>query len=168
MRLPFNTFRPEDNRDPPLDLEDIGTIAVRFRNFGTTPDRLLLPNEFKLEIDWIKELPGGAESDIILVSCAGQPRPNISGSVLGSLIKLKRAGEQIVRNSGLGYTIVRATNLIREPGGYKALVFDQGDRLSEGISAADVADICVRSLHQPLARNTTFEVAQARHTVQSQ
>lgn len=35
-----------------------------------------------------------------------------------------------------------------EPGGYKALVFDQGDRVSQSVSAADVADICLRALHE--------------------
>lgn len=162
VRLPFDTFRPENNKDPPLTLEEVGAFGIRFRNLGPSSSNRLLPNIFKLEVDWIKGLPSGPESDFILVSCAGQPRTNVSDNVLDALIKYKRAGEQRVRNSGLGYTIVRATNLIREPGGYKALVFDQGDRLSEGISAADVADICVRSLHQPLARNKTFEVSQVR------
>lgn len=40
-----------------------------------------------------------------------------------------------------------------EPGGYKALVFDQSDRITEPISAADVADICLRALHEGSARN---------------
>ena len=31
-----------------------------------------------------------------------------------------------------------------EPGGNKALVFDQGNRITQPISAADVADICVK------------------------
>ena len=29
---------------------------------------------FKLELDWIKALPGGSETDFVLVSCAGTPR----------------------------------------------------------------------------------------------
>lgn len=32
-------------------------------------------NRFRLELDWIKALPGGVETDFILVSCAGTPRP---------------------------------------------------------------------------------------------
>lgn len=43
--------------------------------------------------------------------------------------------------------------LVDEPGGYKALVFDQSDRITEPISAADVADICLRALHESGARN---------------
>ncbi len=41
-----------------------------------------------------------------------------------------------------------AGRLVDEPGGYKALVFDQGDRIDQPISAADVADICLRALHE--------------------
>jgi hypothetical protein len=43
--------------------------------------------------------------------------------------------------------------LVDEPGGYKALVFDQSDRITQPISAADVADICLRALHEGSARN---------------
>lgn len=159
-RLPFNMFRPERPGDPPLDLNDISSIALSFQHNDKAVNTRKPPGHFKIEIDWVKALPTGQESDIILMSCAGQPRPNMKADTLSALIKAKRSGENRVRNSGLGYTIVRATHLLSEPGGYKALVFDQGDRLSKGISAADAADVCVRSLHQPLARNKTFEVSQ--------
>lgn len=52
-----------------------------------------------------------------------------------------------------------AGTLVEEPGGYKALVFDQGDRITEAVGAADVADICLRALHEPEARNKTFDVS---------
>lgn len=55
--------------------------------------------------------------------------------------------------------------LVEEPGGYKALVFDQGDRITQAISTADVADICLRALHEPEARNKTFDVAYERSDV---
>ncbi len=38
------------------------------------------------------------------------------------------------------------------------MVFDQGDRISQPIAAADVADICLRALHEPESRNKTFDV----------
>lgn len=41
------------------------------------------------------------------------------------VVGAKRRGEAILRNSGLGYTIVRPGPLVEEAGGYKALVFDQ-------------------------------------------
>lgn len=46
-----------------------------------------------------------------------------------------------------------------EPGGQRALVFDQGDRITQSISCADVADVCVKSLHNPTARNKSFDVS---------
>ena len=38
---------------------------------------------------------------------------------------MKRSGEDLLRQSGLGYVIVRPADLLKEPGGYKALIFDQ-------------------------------------------
>lgn len=34
----------------------------------------------------------------------------------------------------------------------------QGERISQGISCADVADVCLKALHDAAARNKTFEV----------
>ena len=34
----------------------------------------------------------------------------------------------------------------------------QGERITQGISCADVADVCLKALHDPVARNKTFEV----------
>lgn len=35
------------------------------------------------------------------------------------------AGESVLKKTGLGYTVIRAGPLMEEPGGYKALIFDQ-------------------------------------------
>ena len=71
--------------------------------------------------------------------------------------------------------------MLEEPGGNKALVFDQGNRISNYISCADVADVCVKvsflfiswqlqwqldtdavscsqALHETEARNKSFDV----------
>nr|GEX58190.1 hypothetical protein [Tanacetum cinerariifolium] len=68
------------------------------------------------------------------------------------------AGEDSLRRSGIGYTIIRPGPLMEEPGGQRALIFDQGNRISQGISCADVADICVKALHDSTARNKSFDV----------
>lgn len=47
-----------------------------------------------------------------------------------------------------------AGTLVEEPGGYKAIVFDQGDRITESIAAADVADICLRALYEPVSHGS--------------
>lgn len=115
-------------------------------------------NRFHLEIDWIKALPGGEETDFVLVSCAGAAPGELEPMIWDRVVASKRKGESILRNSGLGYTVVRPGPLAEEAGGYKALVFDQGNRISQGIACADVADVCLKALHDTLARNKTFEV----------
>mmetsp|Transcript_37095 Transcript_37095/g.82525 ORF Transcript_37095/g.82525 Transcript_37095/m.82525 type:complete len:614 (+) Transcript_37095:97-1938(+) len=173
VRLPYNTFRPEQAGQPPLDPAHISYIGLRYENRRTPAvaaaraARGLLDDaatarreqEFQLEVDWIKALRAGEEPDVVLVSCAGKSHTEFSSEAdLKKVVEYKRKGEDNLRLSGLGYTIIRAGTLVEEPGGYKALVFDQGDRITESISAADVADICLRSLHESEARNKTFDV----------
>ena len=47
------------------------------------------------------------------------------------LRECSQAGESHLRNCGLGYTIVRPGPLLEEPGGGSALVFDQGNRITQ-------------------------------------
>lgn len=75
--------------------------------------------------------PGGVEPDFILLSCSGAPRAGLDAAELQKLVAAKRRGEDHLRASGLGYTIIRPGPLVDEPGGYKALVFDQGDRVTQ-------------------------------------
>ena len=123
---------------------------MKLPNFFNTAPQILQ------KVDWVKALPSGPESDVILVSCSGYQYDEDERE---RYLKPKRAGEAHLRNSGLGYTIVRASSLVGVPGGQKALVFDQGSRLSGSISSADVADVCIRCLHSQEARNKTFEVS---------
>ncbi|CAK9156454.1 unnamed protein product [Ilex paraguariensis] len=97
----------------------------------------------------------GQETDFILVSCTGS---GIELNRREQVLKAKKAGEDSLRRSGLGYTIIRPGPLMEEPGGQRALIFDQGNRISQGISCADVADICVKALHDSTARNKSFDV----------
>ncbi|KAL4433778.1 hypothetical protein ABPG75_000219 [Micractinium tetrahymenae] len=167
LRLPFNTFRPVNPEDPPLRPDEIEYLGLRFEPRIKVLEQVTEPgqsmfdtsaNRFRLEVDWVKALPGGIETDFILVSCAGTPRPDLDDAQREKVVTAKRRGEAILRNSGLGYTIVRPGPLVEEAGGYKALVFDQGNRITQGISCADVADICLKAINNPEARNKTFEV----------
>lgn len=110
-------------------------------------------NSFNFEIAYIKAQPVRTEPTVILVSCAGAagsdasdsddtavrgafagPEANVLGAAEGvnaRRVSLKRRGEAGLRSSGLGYCIVRPSQLLQEPGGYKALVFDQGDRIQQ-------------------------------------
>lgn len=166
VRIPFSLFRPMNPESPPLDPFIVRTLAFRFeprrqrasanrQAAALTPAQEGQNNSFKLILDYIKALPGGQETDFILVSCSGAGIPNESRV---KVLRAKQAGEAALRNSGLGYTIIRPGPLQEEPGGQRALVFDQGDRISQSISCADVADVCVKALHNPTARNKSFDV----------
>ncbi|KAL6576928.1 hypothetical protein OROMI_011204 [Orobanche minor] len=160
VRVPFSSFRPLKPEDPPLDPFLVHTLTIRFeprrqKAVETRPGEKQDPRSFKLILEYIKALPAGQETDFILVLCTGSGiEPNRREQVL----KAKRAGEYSLRRSGVGYTIIRPGPLKEEPGGQRALIFDQGNRISQGISCADVADICVKALHDSTARNKSFDV----------
>ncbi|KAL1805284.1 hypothetical protein ACET3Z_028352 [Daucus carota] len=160
VRVPFSAFRPVMPEDPPLDPFLVHTFTIRFEprrqrvTDGTTGGNQDL-RSFQLILEYIKALPTGQETDFILVSCTGS---GIEANRREQVIKAKKAGEDSLRRSGLGYTIIRPGPLMEEPGGQRALVFDQGNRISQGISCADVADICVKALHDSTARNKSFDV----------
>lgn len=77
-------------------------------------------------------MPTGEETDFILVSCAGALVADDEPVSAAAVLSHKRKGEQALRYSGLGYTIIRPGPLLEEPGGYKALVFDQARFHSHG------------------------------------
>lgn len=173
IRLPFSLFTPEtmaeDVVETVLEPREIVKMSIKFEPKMKAFDQLTLPgqdiydsaaNRFNLQIDWIKALPGGIETDFVLVSCGGAQRSEwgFDPSVREKVVTSKRKGESLLRSSGLGYTIVRPGALVEEAGGYRALVFDQGNRITQPVACADVADVCLKSLHDPLARNKTFEV----------
>ncbi|KAK9097838.1 hypothetical protein Syun_024883 [Stephania yunnanensis] len=160
VRIPFSSFRPVNPDDPPLDPFLVHTLTIRFEPrrqrpvegpTGSTQDL----RSFKMILEYIKALPTGQETDFVLVSCAGL---GIEPSRREQVLKAKKAGEDSLRRSGLGYTIIRPGPLREEPGGQRALIFDQGNRISQDISCADVADICVKALHDSTARNKSFDV----------
>jgi hypothetical protein len=169
VRLPFSGFVPaRAGAAPPLDPAAATRLKFRFEPRGKQLDQVTAAggalyeseedNRFRLELDWVKALPGGAETDFILVSCAGTRRAGVDDAEREKVVAAKRRGETALRNSGLGYTVVRPGPLAEEAGGYRALVFDQGNRITQPIACADVADVCLKALHDPLARNKTFEV----------
>lgn len=160
VRVPISSFRPVKSDDPPLDPFLVHTLTIRFEPrrqrpiegpTGTNQDL----RSFQLIMEYIKALPTGQETDFVLVSCTGS---GIEPTRREQVLRAKRAGEDSLRRSGLGYTIIRPGPLMEEPGGQRALIFDQGNRISQGISCADVADICVKALHDSTARNKSFDV----------
>ena len=104
-------------------------------------------------------MPAVEEPDIVLVSCAGA---GVDEESREAVVAAKQMGEEFVKSSGLCYTVVRPGKLIEEPGSNKALIFDQGDRVDQPISCADVADVCLRAMHDPAAANKAFDVSYER------
>ncbi|KAM7505851.1 hypothetical protein LguiB_004755 [Lonicera macranthoides] len=76
---------------------------------------------------------------------------------LGRILTFKLKGEDVIRESGIPYTIVRPCALTEEPAGAD-LIFDQGDNITGKISREEVALICVAALESPYALDKTFEV----------
>ena len=170
--IPWSRFVSEDVDDtmkssadvPQLDVSKIAKIGIQFRakvnakTSQTLEDDLAgATNQFSLVLEYLKANPRGEEADIVLLSCFGAGME--PGEEKQRVVKHKKDGECALRRSGLQYAIVRPAVLSEEPSGGKALVFDQGERLTQTISCADVADVCVKSLHDSEARNRTFDVA---------
>lgn len=62
-------------------------------------------------------LPGcfsfaGVEPDFILVSCSGSSRPGLDATDMARLVTAKRRGEDLLRSTGLGYTVIRPGPLV--------------------------------------------------------
>ncbi|PKA51667.1 Uncharacterized protein AXF42_Ash003034 [Apostasia shenzhenica] len=68
-----------------------------------------------------------------------------------------QTGEDVIRESGIPYSIIRPCALTEEPAGAD-LIFDQGDNITGKISREEVARICIAALESPYACNKTFEV----------
>ncbi|KAG5562022.1 hypothetical protein RHGRI_004905 [Rhododendron griersonianum] len=79
---------------------------------------------------------------------------------LGFILTFKLKGEDLIRESGIPYTIVRPCALTEEPAGAD-LIFDQGDNITGKISREEVARICVAALESPYACDKTFEVVKS-------
>lgn len=94
----------------------------------------------------------------LLVSSISVTKPNHPLNAFGKVLTWKLRGEEVLRASGVPYTIVRPGGLMDAPGGQSGLKFDQGDRITGTISRQDVAEVCVRALGRPEARNATFEL----------
>ena len=164
-----------------LNISKIGSIGIQFRakanvvkasgSLTTIEDDLSAAsvasssNQFSLILEYLKANPRGEEADIVLLSCFGAGME--PGEERDRVIKYKKEGESSLRRSGLQYTIIRPGALLEEPSGAKALIFDQGERLTQSISCADVADVCVKAIHDVEARNRSFDVAYGRESKQS-
>jgi uncharacterized protein YbjT (DUF2867 family) len=100
---------------------------------------------------------GGGER-FVLVSSIGVTNPDHPINRFGQVMTWKLRGEDVLRASGMSYTVVRPGGLTDNAGGRKGVRFDQGDRITGRVTRADVATACIQALTQPGARNATFEM----------
>jgi uncharacterized protein YbjT (DUF2867 family) len=128
------------------------------------------PGLFSLEIESIKAYGDRITPRFVMVSSAGVTRPGRPGlnleeeppavrlnDQLGGILTWKLRGEEVIRQSGINYTIIRPCALTEKPGD-KVLVFDQGDNMRGQVSRDAIAELCIQSLTIPEASNKTFEV----------
>ena len=106
----------------------------------------------------------GFEGRFLYMTSIGVGTPSIAGSLL-NLIKGKTLAwryrlEDVIRRSGLDYTIVRAGFLTNAPPGRRAVELSQNAlplAPRYRIARADVAELFVAALDHPKASHTTLE-----------
>ncbi|CAN6243695.1 unnamed protein product [Urochloa humidicola] len=178
VKLPFSSLRPVFRARtmtdaPPFDSSNITSLQLMFSKFEY--DGKLNPTftegPFELPFSSIRAyINEPVTPRFVHVSSAGVTRPERPGldlskqppavrlnKELGSILTYKLKGEDLIRESGIPYTIVRPCALTEEPAGAD-LIFDQGDNITGKISREEVALVCVAALASPNAVGKTFEV----------
>ncbi|MCO5568177.1 hypothetical protein L7F22_021873 [Adiantum nelumboides] len=178
VRLPFAKFIPTfrarivSNAEP-LTSSNILSLQLMYSKFEY--DGKLNPTfeagPFALPVSRIKAyLKEPITSRFVHVSSAGVTRPNRQGldlskqppavrmnQELGCIMDFKLKGEDVLRESGVPFTVIRPCALTEEPAGAD-LIFEQGDNITGKVSREDIAQICVAALELPSACDKTFEV----------
>ncbi|KAF5188629.1 NADH:ubiquinone oxidoreductase [Thalictrum thalictroides] len=178
LRLPFSSLRPIFRAKtvfgaPPFDASKIVSLQLMFSKFEH--DGKLNPTfvegPFQLPVSTIRTyMKDPITPRFVHVSSAGVTRPDRPGLDLSKqppavrlnkeldfILTFKLKGEDLIRESGIPYTIVRPCALTEEPAGAD-LIFEQGDNITGKISREEVARICVAALESPYALDKTFEV----------
>lgn len=178
VRLPFSSLRPifrarTVTDAPPFDPSSIVSLQLMFSKFEY--DGKLNPSfvegAFQLPISTIRAyIKDPVTPRFVHVSSAGVTRPDRPGldlskqppavrlnKELGFILTFKLKGEDLIRESGIPFAIVRPCALTEEPAGAD-LIFDQGDNITGKVSREEIARICVAALESPYACDKTFEV----------
>lgn len=179
INIPFNNFVPVfraktlDNV-PPINPQKITALQLMLSKFEFDGELnpSFQPGDFALKVKSIDAYGGEVLPQFIMISSAGVTRPGRPGinleeeppavrmnDQLGGILTWKLRGEEAVRSSGVLYTIIRPCALTEKPGG-KLLILEQGDNIRGQVTREDIAELCIQTLSQPVATNTTFEVKQ--------
>ncbi|KAF2585189.1 hypothetical protein F2Q70_00034588 [Brassica cretica] len=178
VRLPFSSLRPvfrarTKSDAPPFNPASIISLQLMFSKFEY--DGKLNPTfkegPFELPLSTIRAyIQDPVTPRFVHVGSAGVTRPERPGLDLSTqppavrlnkeldfILTYKLKGEDLIRESGIPYAIVRPCALTEEPAGAD-LIFDQGDNITGKVSRDEVARICIAALESPHALNKTFEV----------
>ncbi len=177
IRIPFKDLIPVFRAKTVADADQLDTSKIysmqlmlsKFEYDGTLNPKFEA-GSFGIEIEYIKAYSTQPKPQFILISSAGVTRPNRPGinleeeppavrmnEQLGGILTWKLRGEEVVKASGLNYTIIRPCALTEKPGD-KLLYAEQGDNLKGQVSRDAIAKLCIQALQLPEAVNKTFEV----------
>ncbi|KAL5576771.1 hypothetical protein UlMin_018470 [Ulmus minor] len=153
VHLPFSSLKPifrarSVTDAPPFDPKNVVSLQLMFSKFEY--DGKLNPNFVKGPFQLLVSSIQAYLKDPI--SPNKQPPAVRLNKELGSILTFKLKGEDLIRESGIPYAIVRPCALTEEPVGAD-LIFDQGDNIIE-----EVARICIAGLESLYALDKTFEV----------
>ena len=175
IRIPFKdlipVFRAKTVADADqLDASKIYSMQLMLSKFEY--DGALNPKfeagSFSIELEYIKAYSTQPKSQFILISSAGVTRPSRPGlnleeepptvgrnEQLGGILTGKLRGEEVVKASGLTYTIIRPCALT-EKSGERLLYAEQGDNLKGQVSRDAIAELSIQAVQLPEAVNKTF------------
>ena len=177
IRIPFKDLIPVfrakvvENAQPfnPSQIYSYQLMLSKFE-YNRELNPRFAPGFFQLEVEYVKIYGSDQLPKFVLVSSAGVTRPGRPGlnldeqppavkfnDQLKGILNWKFKGEEVVRSSGIPYTVIRPCGMTEQPGG-QALIFDQGDNIKGIVSRDDIAELCVKVLEENLACNKTFEV----------
>lgn len=177
INIPFSNFVPVFRAKtlddlPPINPQKITALQLMLSKFEFDGELNphFQPGDFAIKVKSIHAYGGQVLPQFIMISSAGVTRPGRPGinleeeppavrmnDQLGGILTWKLRGEDAVRSSGVPYTIIRPCALTEKPGG-KLLILEQGDNIRGQVTREDIAELCIQTLSQPLAVNTTFEV----------
>lgn len=98
----------------------------------------------------------------ILISSIAVTHPEHPLNRFGRVLDWKFNSEEVLRQSGLAYVIVRPGGLMDTPGGRQSLLIGQGDQIKGTLSRTDLAEICLQALKDPFPTHVTFEVIETK------
>ncbi|OIW19250.1 hypothetical protein TanjilG_20375 [Lupinus angustifolius] len=174
IKLPFSSLRPifrarTVSDAPPFDPRNV-LMFSKFEYDGKL-NETFVEGPFELPVSSIQAYTKEPKTPrFVHVGSAGVTRPERPGldlskqppavrlnKELGYILTFKLKGEDLLRESGIPYAIVRPCALTEEPAGAD-LIFDQGDNITGKISREEIARICVAALESPYASDKTFEM----------